>query len=144
MTNVQLIDRVWRDLRLNVESVARRYDLHHFFAGRDHAAHGVHRHLVNGAVLRGADLDAREHVLRRDLLLGRLGYFGAYRGEVLANLGAQILVDLDDLQLDLGDLVLVLCRRGDELAVIAFSPCEVALQGNDPRKLDEVFLPESS
>ena len=97
MTNVQLIDCVRRDLRLNVESVARRHDLHHFFAGRDHAAHGVHRHLVNGAVLRGTNLDAREHVLRRDLLLGRLGYIGAYRGEVLANLGAQILVDLDDL-----------------------------------------------
>ena len=77
LTNVHLIDRVRRELRLNVERIARGHDLHHFLAGCDYAAHGVYRHLVNGAVLRCADLDAREHVLRRDLLLGRLGYVGA-------------------------------------------------------------------
>src|SRR4029078_3123024 len=67
----------------------------------------------------------------------------AYRGEFLANLGAQILVDLYDLQLDLGDLVLVLRGRGDELPAVAVSLGEVALQAHNPGKLHEVFLPES-
>ena len=48
----------------------------------------MHRHLMHGAVLRRADLDAREHVLRGDLLFRGLGDLGPDRRELLADLGA--------------------------------------------------------
>ena len=44
-----------------------------------------------------------QQVLGRDPLLDQLGFLAADFGEILADIGAQVLVDLDDLELGLGD-----------------------------------------
>ena len=97
---------------------------------------------MHDAVLGRANFDPGEHVLSRNLPFGTYGQIGADRGELLAGLGAQILVQLEDLQLGLGDLVLAFSNRGGQLAAIALGPGEIALQGNHPCKLNQVFLPE--
>ena len=53
------------------------------------------------------------------LLLDQLGDLAADFGEVLADLGAHVLIDLQDLDLGLGDLALGLRDRGDELPALA-------------------------
>ena len=62
--------------------------------------------------------------------------------ELLADLGAQILVDLQDLQLGLGDLALGLGDRGDERAALALEARGVALERGHALDLDEVLAPE--
>ena len=59
-------------------------------------------------VLRRADVDALELVLGRDPLLDELGQLAPDFGQLLADLSAQVLVDLNNLQLCLGDLALSL------------------------------------
>ncbi len=56
------------------------------------------------------------------LLLDQLRHLAADVGEVLADLGAHVLIDLQDLDLGLGDLALRLRDRGDELAALAVEP----------------------
>jgi len=62
-----LIDVKRSHLRFHHELIGARHDLHDGFAVVDHAAHGVHGQLVDGARLRRAQVDALELVLgRRD------------------------------------------------------------------------------
>ena len=73
-----------------------------------------------------------------------LGDLGLDLAQVLADLGAHVLVDLQDLQLDLGDLALGLRGRGDELAALAFEARRVALERGDALELHEVLACHSS
>ena len=85
----------------------------------DHAAHGVHRELMDVTGLRRAQVDALELVLgRRDPLL-ELGDLALRLAHILEHLGAEILVDLDDLQLGLADLAARAGDVGNELAALA-------------------------
>ena len=88
---------------------------------------------MHDAVLRRADVDALQLILGRDLALGQLGDLGLDLAQLLGDLAAQLLVDLDDLQLDLGDLALRLGGRGDELAALALEPRRLALERGDAR-----------
>ena len=80
------------------------------------AADGVDRELVDRAVLRRPDVDALQLVLGGDLASRRVRTILArISAKLLADLAAQVLVDLQDLQLGLGDLALGLGDGGDKL-----------------------------
>ena len=80
------------------------------------------------AGLRRAQVDALELVLgRRDPLL-ELGDLALRLAQILEHLGAEILVELDDLQLGLADLAARAGDVGDELAALALQPRLVALE----------------
>ena len=54
----------------------------------------------------------------------------------------EVLIDLQDLQLGLGDLALGLRGRGDELATLALQPRFLALQRGQTIDLNQVLLPQ--
>ena len=85
----------------------------------DDAADGVDRELMHGAGAWRAQLDALELVFRRDAPLRQFGDLALDLAQLLLGLGAQVIVDLHDLQLDLGDLAFDLRDRGGELALLA-------------------------
>ena len=68
--------------------------------------------------------------------------FGVDLAHVLGDLAAQILIDLDDLQLGLGDFAFGLRDRGDQLRALAFEPRGVALERGQPRDLHKIVFPE--
>jgi hypothetical protein len=59
---------------------------------------------MHEAVLRRAKVDAPQQVLGGYLLLMQFRQLAADVGEFLAEIGARVLVDLQDFQLDLGGL----------------------------------------
>src|SRR3954468_3993019 len=62
--------------------------------------------------------------------------------QVLAHLRAQVLLDLQDLQLGFSDLALGLGDGRHERAPLAFKPGRIALQRGHARDLDQVLLPQ--
>jgi hypothetical protein len=64
----------------------------------------VHRELVHHAVLGRANLDALELIFGRHLALNELADFALDFAQLARDLAAEILIDLDDLQLNLSDL----------------------------------------
>ncbi len=96
----------------------------------------------HGAVLRGADVDALELVLGRDLAFDEFAELGVDLAHVLGDFAAQILIDLDDLQLGLGDLALGLRDRSNQLPALALEPRAVALKRGQPGDLHQVVFPE--
>ena len=129
-----------RDLGLDHQLVGARHDLHDGLAVADHAADGVHRKLMDDAGLRRADIDALELVLGRRHALLELGDLALRLAQVLEHLGAEILVELDDLQLGLADLAARARDVGDELAALALQPRLVALELCKREMRDEVLL----
>ena len=101
MADAHLIDVLGLHLGFNDQLVGCRHDQHDLLTGRDHAADGVHVELMHHAALRRADVDALELILGGDLFLDQFGGFAADVGEVLADLGAHVLVDLQNLDLGL-------------------------------------------
>ena len=79
------------------------------------AADRVNVGLEHDAVLWRTDVDALELVLGGDLALDELAILGVDLAHVLGDLAAQILIDLDDLQLGLGNFAFGLRDRGDQL-----------------------------
>ena len=74
---------------------------------------------MDEAGLRRAQVDALELVLGRGDPLLELGDLALRLAQVLEHLGAEILVDLDDLQLGFADLAARTGDVGDELAALA-------------------------
>src|SRR5215208_6318904 len=137
-----LIDILRRELRLDGQHVRLRYDQHDRLAGGDHATDRMHSRLMHHPVLRRADVDALQLILGRDLALDELGDLALRLAQVLGDLAAQFLIDLQDLQLDLGDFALGLGGRGDELTALAFEAGRVALERRHALDLHEVLAPE--
>ena len=80
----------------------------------------MHRKLLHDTGLRSADLDALQLIHRRDLAFDQFRDLGADVGQLLGHVAAQVLVDLDDLQLGLRNLSLALRHCRDELSALAF------------------------
>jgi len=112
------------------------------YDGGDDAAERMHRRLLDDAVLRRADVDAAELVLGGDLAFDQFADLVLGLAQVLGDLAHHVLVDLDDLQLGLGDLALGLGARGDVLRALAGEPCPIALQRREPAQLHEVLVVE--
>jgi hypothetical protein len=73
----------------------------------------VDRQLVDDAGLRRPDVDPLQLVHRRDFSLNQLGDFGSDIGKLFCHFAAYVLIDLDDLQLDLGNFSFRLSDGGD-------------------------------
>src|SRR5215203_5224162 len=142
LPDADLIDVLRRELRLDRQHIGFRHDQHDGLSGRDHPADRVDGRLVHHPVLRRSDIDALQLVLGRDLALDELGNLALDLAQVLGNLAAQILIDLQDLQLDLGNLALGLGGRRDELAALALEARGVALERRHALDLHEVLAPE--
>ena len=130
------------DLGLDQQVIGFRNDQHDSVAGRDHAANSVHLRFQHNAVLRGADVDALELIFGGDLALDEFAELGVDLAHVLGDLAAQVLIDLDDLQLSLGDLAFGLGDGGDQLPAFALEPRAVALERGEPGDLHEIVFPE--
>ena len=130
LADMHLVDVLRRDPGLDDEAVGLGHDQHERLARRDDAADRVHGELVDEAVLRRADVDALELVLGRDLALDQFGRsWPRISRSSSPTSRAQILVDLQDLQLGLGDA----CPSpaaivAIELAALALEPRRLALQ----------------
>ena len=94
------------------------------------------------AVARRTDVDALELVFRGHAPLGVLGDLALDLAQLLHRLGAHLLVDLDDLELGLGDAALGLGDGCDELAALAFDAGGIALERVQARERDQVLLIE--
>src|SRR5215831_13976194 len=100
--------------------------------------------LMHHAILRGTDIDALKLVLSGDLLLYEFRSLGTDFGQILANFSTHVLVNLDDLQLCLGDLAPGLRDVGYELPALAFEPHSIPFQARHPRVGDEILLPQGA
>src|SRR5262249_22183644 len=127
---------------LDGELVFFRDDQHQRLAGLNDAAYGMDIGLMDDAALRRADVDAHELVLRRHAALHQFGALALDLAQLLGHLAAEILVDLDGLQLDLGDLALRLRDAGDELSAFAGDPYRFPLQLHQALDLHQVLLPQ--
>jgi hypothetical protein len=128
LAHMDLIDLVRRDPRLDGEAVAVGHDQHDGLAPLDDAADRVHALLKDLASLRRDQVDALEQVFGGDAFFNQLGFLAADVGQLLADLGAQVLVDLQDFQLGLGNAAPGLGSRCDQAAALALQPRAVALQ----------------
>jgi len=97
---------------------------------------------MHDTLMRRADLDPPQLVLGRDPPLGQFRGLGAVLGQILADFRAQILIDLDDAELGLGNFAAVLRDLGKQDAVVALKARRLALLGGQPPELDQVLLPK--
>ena len=94
------------------------------------------------AVLRRSNVDPPKLILGRDLLLHQLGCSTSDIGELPSHFGAQVLIDLQDLKLDLADFSARLCNGGNQLSALAPEPFSLSLETAQPSVGNEIFLPE--
>ena len=129
-------------LASTVKIVGVRHDQHDGVAGGDDAADGVDVGLEHHAVLRRADVDALELILGGDLALDELADLAVDLAGLLGDLAAQVPVDLDDLQLGLGDLAGGLRGLRDQLPGFALQPRRRALELGQLGQRNELLLPQ--
>ncbi len=87
----------------------------------DDAADGVDGELVHDAGLRRADVDPLQLILGGGEALPQLGDLAFGLAQIPQHFGAEILVELDDLQLGFADPAAGAGDVGAELAVLAFA-----------------------
>jgi hypothetical protein len=102
----------------------------------------MHRQFVHDAALRGADVDPLELVLRGDLALDVFGDLAADVRKLLAHLGPQVLVDLEHLDLCLGDLAIGLGDGRDQRAAFSRDPGGVAPDADQLAEFDHPLAPQ--
>ena len=96
--------------------------------------------MENGTVLRRADIHALQLVFGRDLALDEFADLGIDLAHLLGDFAAEILVDLDDLELYLGDLAFGLGHGSDELRLFAVEARRFPLQLGQASDLNQVLL----
>src|SRR6266566_8441578 len=97
-------------------------DQHDRIGGADHTTDGMHRELMHDTVLRCPDLDVLELIFRRHLALDEFPDFHVDLAQLPRDFAAQVLIDLDNLQLGFGDLAARLRRRRERLRAFALEP----------------------
>jgi hypothetical protein len=98
--------------------------------------------LVHGPVLGRPDVDPLQLVFGRDLAFDVFRQLALDLAQFARDLAAQILVDLDDLELGLADLSLGLGGRGDERTALAFETSGVALERRHALDGNQVLAPQ--
>ena len=139
---MQPVDLAGVDLGLDDQLVVLRNDQHDRLAGRDHSTNGVDAELIDGAVLRGANLQLGKLVLGRNFPLGEFVELRIDLAQLLGDFGAHILVDLEYLELGPSDLGSDLAGVADHLAELAFKLRLLALRGREAIYGDQILLLE--
>lgn len=94
---------------------------------------------MDAAGLRCPDIDPIQLIDRRSLALAQLGEFRPRFDQILADFRPQVLVDLNDLESDFGNLALRLSDHSCQLATLAFEAGGIALEGVEPRDRHQTF-----
>ena len=118
------------------------HDQHDGISRTDDFAEGVHRELMDDAVLRGADIDALELVFGGHLALDEFAKPAVKLAQFLRHLAAEVLIDLEDLKLDFADLAAGLRHRKHGLRALAVQSCGFAFERDQPVDLHEVLVPK--
>src|SRR5262245_18343914 len=139
---MQLVDILRPDLGLDRQRIGFWHNQHDGVAGTDNPADRVHRQLMHHAILGRADFDALELVLGRHLALNEFANLALYFAQLARHLTAQILVDLDNLQLDLTDLAARLGYSRDRLRALALEACRLPFERDQSIDLYQVLGPE--
>src|SRR4051812_5524414 len=142
LADLELVDIDRIDLGFDLEIVGLRHDQHESVAGGDDAANGMHRRLQHHAVLWRADVDTAKLVLGGDLALDHFADLVVGLAQILGDLADHVLVDLDDLELGLGDLALGLRARGDVLRTLAVEAGAIAFERGEARDLHQMLVIE--
>src|SRR5262245_10530538 len=138
---MDLIDVLGRNLGFYSQGVGIGYDQHDRFTRSDNATNRVHGKLMYDAVLRGSDVDAFKLILGCDLSFHQFRNLRVGVGKIFTHLAAQILIDLNDLQLYLTDFSLGLSPAADELTALALKPLRLALEASQPAYRDKIIRP---
>src|SRR5262245_45054994 len=139
---MQLVDILRPDLCLDRKQIGFRHDQHDRISGRHHPADRVHRELMHHPVLGCADFDALELVFGRDLALDELADLGVNLAQFARHLAAEILINLDDLQLDLADLATRLGYSRDRLCTLALEARCLSFKRDQSIDLYQVLVPK--
>src|SRR5215470_8391061 len=91
-------------------------------------------------VLRRTDFDTLQLILGGDPALLKFDKFPSDVGKLLSDLTAQILINLNDLELYLRDLGFGLSGSSHQLTTFAFELGGVTLQAGHPRYGNQIFL----
>src|SRR5262249_40638185 len=97
--------------------------------------------LKYSAVLRSTNVDPLQLILGSNLALDELAYFAVDFTHLFRNFTAQVHIDLNDLELDFGDLHFRLRYGGNKLRLFAIEPRRLPLQLRKPSQRHQV-LPE--
>jgi hypothetical protein len=100
----------------------------------------MYRELEHGAVLWCADIDPLQLVFGLKLALDEFADFGVDLAHLLRDLTAEVLVDLNDLERDFGDLSSGLRDGSLQLGLFAIEPGRLPLQQRKAIDLNEVPL----
>src|SRR5262249_31920513 len=111
----QFVDIVGRNFGLHTEYVVIWNNQHKDLARLDHPTNCVHRQFMHPPGLRRANVDMLELVFGSDFALAEFRNFGADVAQLLRCLAADVLIDLDYLQLNLSSFASGFSFRGDEL-----------------------------
>src|SRR5262245_9579068 len=142
LVELQLVDVLWIDFRLDREVIRLRHDEHDRVTGRDHPADRVNRQLKDGSVLWGANVGAFELVLGRDFALDELADFAINLAQFLGDIACNILIYLENLQRRLGDFAFGLRRGRNQLTAFTVEPSRLALERREPGDLNQILVPK--
>ena len=133
LTCMHLIDFGWREPRIDLQLVRFRNDDHHDLCRRNDTSDGVNRQFVNNSVYRSAKFDMGHLVFCGNCAFGQLSLFVLGLSQVLHDVGPEILIQLDQLQLGFVDFAAGFGDAGNQLPTFAVEPCRLALQRCEAR-----------
>src|SRR3954454_20038000 len=142
LADLELVDIDRIDLGFDLEIVGLRHDQHEDVARGDDPTNRVYGRLQHHASLWRTDIDAAKLVLGGDLALEHFADLVVGLAQILGDLADHVLVDLDDLELGLGDLALGLRARGDVLRTLAVEAGAVAVGRGQAGDLHQVLVIE--
>ncbi len=129
MAQSDLIDVLRGDPCLDDQSIAAaRHDKHDRFACVDDPANRVHSKLMHRSGLWCTDVYPLQLIFRGDTAFVQLSLLGLDLAHVFDHLGLEILIELDDLQLGLGNFSLRLGGGGRQLAPLTLEARHLALR----------------
>src|SRR6185437_9389963 len=106
LSDLHLIDILWANFGLDLELVGVGNDQHDWLACGDDAAYRVYGRLEYRSSLWGANIGAAQLIFGRHFALDGFADLAVDVAKLFGYFAAEVLVNLDDLQLGLGDFPL--------------------------------------
>src|SRR5262249_54823344 len=140
LLQLDFLDILRVDLGFHRQAITVRDDQHDRFARPDHPSNGMDAELEYGPVLGRADIYTLQLVLGGNLALDEFTDLRVGLAQFLRHFTAEVLVDLDDFELDFGDLALGLRHSSDELRLFAIESGRLPLQLREAIDLNQVLF----